>query len=511
MNLINQNGSRTDTMLTMNGISKSFPGIKALEDVDFHIMRGSIMGLVGQNGAGKSTLIKILSGAYTMDRGEIVVDNKKVFIDGVSSSKKLGIVTVYQEFSLIPTLTVADNIFLGVENEICGTKAFFSNRKISQKSRELLDSIGIPIGPNEIIENLSRAEQQMVEIAKGFREGKKIYILDEPTSSLAEEEVNSLFKLIRTVKEKGLSVVFVSHRLSEVLALCDQVTVIKDGKNVGVFKAAELDVHKLANYMTSDQIDETIKRSINNTINSKKPFIRLSNFARERYFKNLSLELYKGEVLGVGGLLGVGRSEFFRSVLGVDKKESGQIYINDILVNIKNPLEALRQGIAYVTEDRRNEGLFYNQNIITNISISSLKKLLTKFGFLKLAKEKQKVKELVSSLNVKISDINQLSMSLSGGNQQKVVLARWLMANANTIIFDEPTVGIDVGAKAEIHKLIRELAKLDKVIVAICTEIPELLMVSDKIIVLRKNGTFSDIVPADNLDERIIREMIIKE
>ncbi|MFB3926193.1 MAG: sugar ABC transporter ATP-binding protein [Syntrophales bacterium] len=502
---------KNGTMLTMTGITKAFPGIRALSNVDFYLMRGSIMGLVGQNGAGKSTLIKILSGAYTMDRGEILIDNKKVNIDGVAASKKLGIVTVYQEFSLIPTLTVAENIFLGVENEICGTRTFFSNKKITQRSKELLAEIGIFIDPKEIIENLSRAEQQMVEIAKGFREGKKIYILDEPTASLAEEEVNRLFKLIRTVKEKGLSVVFVSHRLNEVLSLCDQVTVIKDGKNVGVFDSKDLDVHKLASYMTSDQIAEMSKREATNKLNGKKPFIRLSNFSRKRYFKNLSLDLYKGEVLGIGGLLGVGRSEFFRSILGVDKKESGEIYIDGRLAKIKSPLEALRYGIAYVTEDRRNEGLFYNQTIVTNISISALKNLLSIMGFIRLSKERKKVEELVNDLNIKITDVNQLSMSLSGGNQQKVVLARWLMANANTIIFDEPTVGIDVGAKAEIHKLISDLARLGKVIVAICTEIPELLMVSDKIVVLRKNGTFSEVVQACDVDERMIREMIIKE
>jgi ABC-type sugar transport system ATPase subunit len=511
-------GNSSDTaakdgvVLRMTGISKSFAGARALDQANFSLSRGQIMGLVGANGAGKSTLIKILSGAYSMDEGEVVFDGRVTHLRNVAGSQHLGIVTVYQEFSLVPQLSVAANIYLGVEGETCGTRHFFSSRKLVAKARELLASIGIKLNPEALVEDLSRAQQQMVEIAKGFRSGKRIYILDEPTASLADHEVERLFELMKTVKAKGLSVIFVSHRLNEVLSFCDQVTVLKDGKTVGVFDTRQLTIHDLAAKMSSERaIGKAKKRSVIQKANGHRgaPYISFSNFSRQNYFSGLSLDLYKNEVLGVAGLQGVGRSEFFRAALGIDEKITGEVNVAGQRANIRTPLDALRYGIVYVTEDRRKEGVFPNQELSPNISISNLSAVSSRMGIIDLQAESRRVGGLVSDLNIRAVNLQQLAMSLSGGNQQKVVLARWLMAEAKVIIFDEPTVGIDVSAKEEIHGLIDELCRADKAIVAICTEIPELLRVSDRIIVLRKNGTFSDIVDRDDVDEKTVREMLV--
>ncbi len=504
--------SEHNIVLRMRGISKSFAGARALDNVDFSLAKGQIMGLVGENGAGKSTLIKILSGAYSMDRGEIFIDDRPVRLRNVSDAHRLGIVTVYQEFSLVPQLTVADNIFLGVELEASGSKHFFSGRSLVAKARELLSSMGISLDPEARVEDLSRAQQQMVEIVKGFRSGKRVYILDEPTASLADEETERLFNLVQTVKEKGLSVVFVSHRLNEVLAICDQVTVLKDGKTVGVFNAADLTVHDLAAHMSSERVAATVKggvRSVGRAGERRHPYVSFKGFSRHKYFSDLSLDLYENEVLGVAGLQGVGRSEFFRSALGIDEKQSGVVEVAGQDVRIKTPQDALAHGIVYVTEDRRKEGIFHNQDVVANVSISSLKAVLSKFGTIRTDVEGRQIAGLVKRLNVKIASPRQLAMSLSGGNQQKVVLARWLMAQAKVIIFDEPTVGIDVGSKEEIHSLIDALGREDKAIVAICTEIAELLRVADRIVVLRKNGTFSEVVNRTDVDEKTVREMLV--
>ncbi len=352
----------------------------------------------------------------------------------------------------------------------------------------------------------------MVEIAKGFRSGKKIYILDEPTASLADRETHNLFELMRAVKEKGLSVVFVSHRLNEVLSICDEVTVLKDGESVGVFKTAQLDMHGLARHMSSAKIADNLISSTHKARSDQlrgTPYIEFSKFTRKKYFRELTLDLYKGEVLGVGGLQGVGRSEFFRSAIGIDEKDLGEVYFEGRRIQIGSPLDALVYGIVYVTEDRRQEGLFYNQNITFNTSISSLKALISKVGVINLEAERTSVDKFIRNLNIRVSGVDQLALTLSGGNQQKIVLARWLMAQARVIIFDEPTVGIDIGAKEEMYNIIAELAQTNKAIVAICTEVSELLRLSDRIVVLRKDGTFSDIVNVANVDESGIREMMV--
>lgn len=502
-----------NNILEMLNISKKFTGVQALDNVSLILKKGEIMGLVGENGAGKSTLIKILSGVYTKDQGQILIDGKEVVIKNVIDSMNLGISVIYQEFSLIPNLTVAENIYLGIEKTLSGKKFFFSNRQIIEESQKILDSIDIKIDPTSKLEDLGRADQQLVEIAKGFRMGKNIYVLDEPTASLASHEVENLFNVIKNVLKKGNSIIFITHRLDEIIKICDEVTIIKDGKNIGIFPVSEMNVHRISELMVSERIANKIEESVKNKkrkIIKEEPFIKLRNFSRKGLFENLNLDLNKGEILGIGGLLGVGRTELFRSVIGLDKKESGDVFIGDKKVAIKSPIDALNNGIVYSTEDRRNEGLFYDQSIISNISISSLSKILKFLNFIKLNDEYSQAEKLSKDLNIKITSINQLAMTMSGGNQQKVVIARWLFSKADMIIFDEPTVGVDVGAKEEIHLLIEGLAKLGKVIVAICTEIPELLRLSDKIIVMDRKGNLSEKMSVFDVDDKDLISLMIK-
>jgi ribose transport system ATP-binding protein len=495
----------SEIILEMKGINKFFSNIKALDNIDLDLRKGEVLGLVGQNGAGKSTLIKIISGIYKNDSGQIFIDGQLVEINNPLIARHFGIATIFQEFSLVPTLNISENIFLGQEDFARNKIGFINKKEISNRSIEILENLEIHLEPSDLVLDISRANQQLVEIAKSIVNKHRIYIMDEPTSSLTPKEVNILFQLIKKLKLEGLSIIYISHRLEEVLEIADRIYVLKNGGKVGVFNRNDIDIKKLTELVTS-RIDEDnieIKRTYGEEM------LRIEDFSRKGIFENVNLSVSRGEILGICGLLGSGRSELVRSIYGVDRRKSGKIFFKGREVEINEPMDAVKLGIAYVTEDRKKDGLFLDLSILQNVTASSVKNMLVFLNFIDLRKEKKEVLKQIDNLNIKTDSIIKLTRYLSGGNQQKVLIAKCILSNAELIIFDEPTVGIDVGAKREILDLMIKLASLGKAIIAIFTEVSELLRVSDKIRIMTREGTItSEYKPGEITSQDILMMMI---
>ncbi len=481
--------SVTETILEMRNVDKAFPGVQALDDVSFECKRGEVHALVGENGAGKSTLMKILSGAYTPDAGTIILDGQEVVIGDPHHGQLLGISIIYQEFNLEPYMDIAENIFLG--REPLSPRLLVDYPKMYGDAAALMSRIGsMDIDLKEWGVNLSVAEGQMVEIAKALSSEAKVLVMDEPTSALSLEETQRLFGIIRSLQEQGITVIYISHRIKEVFKVADRVTVLKDGIVVGTEDTESIDESTLVRMMIGRSLDAIFPEKGQG---DHEPVLSIRGLTRAGAFVDITFDLYKGEILGLAGLVGAGRTEVARAVFGADPVDKGEIHFDGRRVKIKSPADAASHGIGLVPEDRRNHGLVLCLPVRSNIVLPILQRI-KRFLFCNKGKEKDIANDLISALDIKTPSCEHEVQNLSGGNQQKVVLSKWLAAAPQVIIFDEPTRGIDVGAKAEIHRLMRELANKGTGILMISSELPEILGMSDRILVMcegRLTGSFS--------------------
>ena len=475
-------------ILNMSDITKRFPGVLALDHVSLRVKKGEVHALLGENGAGKSTLMKILAGAYVKDEGEIEVFSKKTELGNPKAAENLGISIIYQELNLIPTLTVAENIFLGRYKMRGSIQVNW--KEVYAAAEELLQELGVDVKATDYIRDLGIAQQQMVEVAKALSMKAKIIIMDEPSAPLTERETKNLFRIVKQLKESGVSIIYISHRLEEVLEICDRATVMRDGTTIKEIEIADVTMDEIIRLMVGRELKDKYPR-IEKAIG--KELFRVENLCAGSKVQNINFSVREGEVLCVGGLVGAGRTETVRAVFGLDAKTSGKIFIDGKECEIRNPKDAIRAGIGFVTEDRKGEGLILKLGVGENVTLAALDSFRSGIH-LNLGKENNTVSEYVSRLNIKTPSIFQKVENLSGGNQQKVVLAKWLLSKCRGLILDEPTRGIDVGAKIEVYNLINELAKEGKAILVITSEIPELLGICDRVVVMargRVSGTLT--------------------
>lgn len=495
----------TEAVLQMNGISKAFNGVEVLKQVDFEVARGEVHALVGGNGAGKSTLMKILTGVYVGDAGEIRIDGSAVCIREMNDARKNGISMIFQEFSLIPTLTVAQNIFLGREPRTAA--GFIDDKACVKLTRELLTELKVDVDPNATVEQLGVGFWQMTEIAKAISQDTKILIMDEPTSSLTMKETEVLFDLMNRLKKKGISIIYISHRMEEILHVCDRVTVLRDGKNVITASCSELSMDELVRHI----IGGTMKNAFDWKERAGSPGEKAVLQVRDLYIGNrvdgVSFNLYEGEVLGFAGLMGSGRTETMRGLFGIDPIDRGQIIVDGRPVSLKSPRDAIKAGFALVPEDRRMQGLILEHSVKDNMLLPILSKLI-KGLFINDRRGKDIAQKYVEELSIKTDDIYKSSHLLSGGNQQKIILAKWLANDPNIFILDEPTIGVDIGAKSEIIEIIRQLADKGKSIIVVSSELAELNAVCDRILVM-KNGTISqELLRKDISSEEVLEHAV---
>ena len=500
----------TKPLLWMTGITKRFPGVLALDNVDFEVAPGEIHALLGENGAGKSTLLKILSGAQLPDTGTIELAGQLVAPAAPHDAQKLGIVTIYQEFTLAPNLTIAENVFIGREP---GPRPFVSWRKMVEQTSAITEQLGLDLKPMSIVRNLAVAEQQMVEIARALSMDSRLIVMDEPTSALSSAEVSKLFRIIRDLRARGLSIIFVTHRIEEVMNLCDRYTVLRDGRLVGGGAVKETTIDGVIRLMVGREVNALFARR-----KAAKPgavALRVEGLSRRgntqdqnaTVLDNVSLEVRCGEILGVAGLVGAGRTEMARAVFGVDAFDSGRVVVDGKPVTIRTPRDAIRCGIGLVPEDRKQQALFLSLAVRPNLSMAAHEQISRWRFFVDEKAERALVEEHRKSLNIRMASQEQIIVNLSGGNQQKVVLARWLALRPKVLIVDEPTRGIDVGAKVEVHNLLFELADAGIAIIAISSELPEILAISDRIVAMRE-GRVTGEVDRDHASEELLMGMM---
>ncbi len=465
-------------LLCMEGITKRFPGVVALNEASLCVGEGEIHALLGENGAGKSTLMKILSGAYTRDAGTITFDGTPISGYSPRKAQEMGISTIYQELNLVPHLTVAENIFI---SDLPVNKLGRVNWKAMHKNaQELLDSFGAGISSFSIIRDLGVAQQQMVEVAKAISQKAKIIIMDEPTAPLTKHETGILFEIIRKLKAENVSIIYISHRLEEIKEICERATIMRDGCTVFAGDVSDMSLDFIIRQMVGREMKEQFPKE---TISIGGPIFRVENLNCGNVLHNISFSLNAGEVLGIGGLVGAGRTETARAIFGIDIPDSGEMFVKGKRVQIKSPKDAIANGIGFVTEDRKGQGLVPMRSCTENIALPALDHFMRMTG-LDLRREKQECAQYVRQLNIKTPSLDQKVRNLSGGNQQKVVLAKWLISNCDILILDEPTRGIDVGAKYEVYNIINAMARQGKAIIMISSEMPELLGMCDRIVIM---------------------------
>jgi ribose transport system ATP-binding protein len=496
----------TTQLLSLSGVSKEFPGVKALNNVQFDLNEGEVHAIVGENGAGKSTLMKILSGIYKKDSGEIIYKGKSVNIPNPFEAQKLGIGIIHQELNLMPHLTVAENIFIGREDRFPGG-IFLNNKKLIKATIELLKELDLNLNPNDIVGELSIAKQQMVEIAKAVSYRGSVIIMDEPTSSLTPAETDALFKIIRSLQAAGKGVVYISHRLEELEKITDRITVLRDGEYVKTLKTSETDIPEVISLMVGRKVAQD-QRPENRKIGTD-IVLRVEGLSDAHLLKDISFDLRKGEILGFAGLMGAGRTELARAIMGADPKTTGTITLYGNEVKIKQPSDAVAAGIGYLSEDRKRFGLLLNQDVTFNVILSSIPRFSNKLGFLKVKSAAGIARDAIAQLRVRTPSERQFLKNLSGGNQQKVVIAKWLTRDCEVLIFDEPTRGIDVGAKDEIYRLLTSLAEEGKSIIMISSELPEVLRLSDRIAVMC-DGRLTGIIENKDANQNVIMELATK-
>ena len=485
--------------LQLEGITKRFPGVLALDGVDFDVAAGEIHCLLGENGAGKSTLMKILSGAYQKDSGRICIDSKEVEIVNPQAAERLGISIIYQELNLIPALTVTENIFLG--RELVSRTGRIDSAAMRKEAQEILDTLQISLASDAVIRSLSMGKQQMVEIAKAITRGGRILIMDEPTASLGSSEIRELFEIIRQRARAGTAIIYISHRLEELFEIGDRVTVIRDGRKIATRKVADTTRGELISLMVGRDINEQYQRK---PTTPGPELLRVEHLDTPSGLKDVSFTLHAGEVLGFAGLVGSGRTELMRAIFGADRKTKGKVYLNGKLAAVPNPEAAVRNKIGFLTEDRKAQGLFLAHTVARNVTISALERMGPPLR-LNAKVEQSEVQNLIQALRIRTPSAQQIVRNLSGGNQQKTVIARWLFTKSKILIFDEPTRGVDVGAKAEIYNIIDELARSGVGIILVSSDLPEILTISDRIAVMSRGHLTGIIDRSEATQEGVLK------
>ncbi|MCM3114243.1 sugar ABC transporter ATP-binding protein [Neobacillus sp. MER 74] len=486
--------------LEMKGISKSFPGVKALDNVSLFVRKGAVHALMGENGAGKSTLMKILAGIYKPDSGELFLKGNKVGFANPREALHYGISMIHQELSFISELTVADNLFLGRE-PCLGKSKIINKKEQTVRALKLFSQYKIDLDPDKKMSVLSVSDRQMVEIVKAVSNNADIIVMDEPTSAITEIEVGKLFEIIKMLTSQGKSIIYISHKMNEIFKIADEITVLRDGCFIDSKPAAELNHDQLISLMVGRELKNVYQSK---TANNKTVFMEVKNLSRKGSFENISFTLNKGEVIGIAGLVGAGRTEVVESIFGVSPPHSGEIYINQKKVVHKHPKQAINNGIALVTEDRKQTGLNLTGSVRDNITLVNLQKFSIFKNIISQKKENNVVDEQIQSLKIKTPNRNIAVKNLSGGNQQKIVIAKWLINNPDILILDEPTRGIDIGAKAEIYKIIADFASSGKSVIVISSEMPELFGICDRIIVMSEGKLTGEFTRKEFDQEKIM-------
>ena len=489
------------SLLDMKQIIKSFNGVEVLHGIDFSLRAGTVHALMGENGAGKSTLMKVLAGVHKCDDGEIWLKGKKTEIQSPRHAQELGIAMIHQELSPVPEMTVAENIFLGREPR---KGLFVDYKKMYADTEKLLGEMKVRVSPRAKIGRLKVADQQLIEISKAISLNADIIVMDEPTSAITDQEVEILFKTIADLKKKGTGIIYISHKMDEIFRIADDITVLRDGTYVNSWEAKDIDNNTLIKNMVGRELNEIFPKI---KVPAKDVVMEVRHFTKENQFEDISFLVREGEILGIAGLIGAGRTEWMNAIFGLEKPDSGEVFFEGRKVEIRRPSDAIRHGIAYVTEDRKNEGLVLEMGVGQNITIASMKTLSSGM-FIKRQEEKKTIDDQIRALRIKVHSPRQLVGKLSGGNQQKVVLAKWMMKNPKLLILDEPTRGIDIGAKSEIYKLMGEFVEKGNSIIMISSEMPEAMGMSDRILVL-SNGRLSGELSREEFAQEDIMKMAV--
>jgi len=492
--------SAAPSLLEMRGISKQYPGVVALEGVDLEVRRGEVHILLGENGAGKSTLMKILAGAVRRDAGSIAIGGRLCGMESPRAAQAAGVSIIYQEFNLVPHLTVAENIFLGRElpSRVPGVIA---GKAMAAETEKILAQLEVAIDPQAVVSRLGVAEQQMVEVAKALSIDAQILVMDEPTSALTEKESTRLFQTIRSLRSRGVAIIYISHRMEELFEIGDRVTVLRDGRLVGTRSIAEITMAELVRLMVGRELTEHFPKQ---RIARGEEVLRVEGLTRHGAVEGVSFSLHRGEVVGLAGLMGAGRTEVARLLFGVDPMDSGSVWIKGRACRPTSPRRAIRNGLGFLTEDRKRQGLVLCLDVGENTCLASLDRFST-FGVMRPRAERAEATRLSNGLRIRTPGLGQRVVNLSGGNQQKVVLAKWLCRNADILLFDEPTRGIDVGSKVEIYQLMNQLAAEGKAILMISSELPEVLGMSDRVLVMCRGRLTGEFSAAEATQEAVLK------
>lgn len=487
-----------EIIVSMENICKTFPGVKALDHVNFELRSGEVMALLGENGAGKSTLMKVLSGVYTRDEGSLKIFGKEYGDLTPKQAQEVGVAIIHQELNMCRHLSVAENMFLG--REIKGRFAL-NNAKMEQEAKRILDDLKIDIDPKETVGELPVSKQQMVEIAKALSINAKILIMDEPTSSLTAREIEDLFRIIKKLKSEGKGIVYISHRLEELQHIVDRVTIMRDGQYITSMNFGDVNMEQIISYMVGREIKEKFPR-----VECKKgrKVFEVKNLNAGRMVRDINFSVYEGEIVGFAGLMGAGRTETTRAIFGVDPKESGELYVDDRKIEVKCPMDAIRNGVVLAPEDRKKDGLCTKLSIRHNLTLPNLDIVCNKLGVVDSKKEEALCEKAVVDLKIKTPNVDVDSGNLSGGNQQKVVVGKWLARNSRVVIFDEPTRGIDVGAKVEIYNLMNELKKQGIAVMFVSSEMPEVMGIADRIIVMCDGRITGEVMARETTQNEIL-------
>jgi len=491
-------GQMDEKIVSMRGICKNFPGVKALDNVEFELRAGEVMALLGENGAGKSTLMKILSGVYTRDSGEMEILGSKYGDLTPKQAQELGVAIIHQEINMCRHLSVAENIFLGREKT---KNSILSNAEMEAEARNILNELKIDISPSQVVGELTISKQQMVEIAKALSINAKILVMDEPTSSLTSKEIDDLFRIIRTLKENGRGIVYISHRLEELQHIVDRVTVMRDGQYITTMNYADTTINEIITHMVGREIKEKFPRV---SCKKGKEVFTVRNLNAGRMVRDVNFSLYEGEVVGFAGLMGAGRTETTRAIFGIDPKESGEILLDGKELKINRPMDAIKAGIVLAPEDRKKDGLCTKLSIRHNLALPNLDLICDSLGVVNRRKEDGLCQKAITSLAVKTADVDTDAGNLSGGNQQKVVVGKWLARNSRVVIFDEPTRGIDVAAKVEIYNIINQLKLQGIAVMFVSSEMPEVMGISDRIIVMCDGRITGEVMTEETTQNEIL-------
>lgn len=487
-----------EIIVSMQHIKKTFPGVKALDDVQFELRSGEVMALLGENGAGKSTLMKILSGVYTRDEGELVIFGKEYGNLTPKQAQQAGVAIIHQELNMCRHLSVAENMFLGREKK---GKVCLRNSEMEEEARKILEELGLDINPKQTVGELPVSKQQMIEIAKALSVNAKILIMDEPTSALTSKEIKELFRIIHQLKDKGCGIVYISHRLEELQHITDRVTIMRDGHYITSGEFHDFSMDEIIANMVGREIKEKFPRV---ECKKGKKIFEVNGLNAGRMVRDINFSLYEGEIVGFAGLMGAGRTETTRAIFGVDAKESGRLFLDGKEIDIKNPMDAIKQGIVLAPEDRKKDGLCTKLSIRQNLTLPNLDLICNKLGVINKQKEEELCEKAVQDLKIKTPGVEVDAATLSGGNQQKVVVGKWLARNSKVVIFDEPTRGIDVGAKVEIYNLMNDLKKQGIAVMFVSSEMPEVLGIADRIIVMCDGRITGEIMAKEATQNQIL-------